>query len=125
MSLTNLLRLFGTLAERSELRGIDERFCKGLSEKGRTGVITIHKGTAPMGLVHDGEEHAKELCAAYDADPELYRSGKQTMAIRRSIYASPAVRAELERAITASVAIAETVIPKPYAYSHVEHWRPK
>ena len=32
-------------------------------------MIAIQKGPAPPGLISAGEEHAKELCAAYDADP--------------------------------------------------------
>ena len=58
-------------------------------------MIAIHKGTAPRDLVRAGEEHAKELCAAYEADPEPFQSGKK-MGIRKSIYASRAVKAELE-----------------------------
>ncbi len=47
------------------------------------------------------------------------------MAIRRSIYASDAVKAELEACHHGKCCYCETLIPKPYAHSHVEHWRPK
>ena len=76
-------------------------------------MIGIRKGAAPPGLVRAGEEHAKELCAAYDADPELYRSGKQTMDVRRSIYASNAVKAELAACHNGKCCYCETWIPKP------------
>jgi hypothetical protein len=88
-------------------------------------VITIHKGAAPPGLVHDGGEHARELCAAYDADPDLYVNRVQKMPIRRSIYASEAVKAELGACHYGKCCYCETRIPTPYAYPHIEHWRPK
>jgi uncharacterized protein (TIGR02646 family) len=87
-------------------------------------LIAIHKGTAPPSLVRAGELHAKELCDAYDADPDIYLAGKQ-MPVRASIYASDEVRAELEACHYGKCCYCETVIPKPYAYSQVEHWRPK
>jgi uncharacterized protein (TIGR02646 family) len=87
-------------------------------------LIAIQKGAAPPGLVQAGEKHTKELCDAYDADPELYRGGAP-MAIRRSIYASDEVREELEARHHGKCCYCETLIPKPYAHSHVEHWRPK
>jgi integrase len=54
----------------------------------------IQKGMAPKDLVRAGEEHIRELCAAYEADPEPCKSGERTMAIRKGIYA--AAKAELE-----------------------------
>jgi len=88
-------------------------------------VIAIHKGAAPPDLVRTGEEHAKVLRDAYDADPELYWRGKGIMEVRNAIYASNEVKAELEACHYGKCCYCETVIPKPYAYSHVEHWRPK
>ena len=87
-------------------------------------MIAIQKRAAPADLVRAGEEHARELCAAYDADPEPYRSGKP-MPVRRSIYTADEVKAALEACHHGKCCYCETVIPKPYAYSHVEHWRPK
>jgi uncharacterized protein (TIGR02646 family) len=87
-------------------------------------VISIHKGAAPPPLIRAGDLHAQELCDAYDADPDLYRAGKR-MAVRASIYTSDAVKAELEACHRGKCCYCETVIPKPYAHSHVEHWRPK
>jgi hypothetical protein len=87
-------------------------------------VIAIRKGNSPRGLVRAGEKHANELCDAYDADPELYRSAKRKMAIRKSIYASKAVKAKLEASHHGKCCYCETIIPKPYAHSYVEHWRP-
>lgn len=88
-------------------------------------MIRVHKGAAPAALVRAGEEHSAELCAAYDADPELYVSGKQKMLIKSSIYASQAVKTALEASHHGKCCYCETLIPRPYAYSHVEHWRPK
>lgn len=87
-------------------------------------MIAIRKGAAPPGLIRAGGKHRDELCVAYDADPKLYRSGKR-MAIRKSIYASKAVKARLETCHRGKCCYCETLIPKPYADSHVEHWRPK
>ena len=88
-------------------------------------MITIQKGAAPPDLVRAGEKHARELCAAYEADPELYRSGKQKMAIRERIYKS--AKADLERCHHGKCCYCETLFDdhNPYAYSEVEHWRPK
>ena len=88
-------------------------------------MIAIRKGDAPPGLVLAGEEHAKELCEAYDANPELYRSGEQKMDVRKSIYASDAVKAALDACHHGKCCYCETLIPTPYADPHVEHWRPK
>jgi hypothetical protein len=89
-------------------------------------VIPIEKGAAPPDLIRAGEEHARELCAAYDADPESYRSGKK-MEVRKPIYASKVVKAELEARQHGKCCYCETLLDdhKPYAYSEVEHWRPK
>lgn len=87
-------------------------------------MIAIHKGTAPPTLVRVGELHAKELCDAYDADPEIYRAGKE-MPVRASIYTSDAVKAELEACHHGKCCYCETDFRRPYAYSEVEHWRPK
>jgi uncharacterized protein (TIGR02646 family) len=88
-------------------------------------VIAIQKGAAPPGLVRAGEKHTKELCDAYEAAPELYRGAKRKMAVRPSIYASKAVKAKLEDRHHGKCCYCETLIPKPYAHPHVEHWRPK
>jgi uncharacterized protein (TIGR02646 family) len=88
-------------------------------------VIAIQKGPAPPDLVRSGEEHVKELCAAYDRDPEPYRSGEREMAIRKGIYS--AVKTELEDRHHGKCCYCETRINdhKPHADSFVEHWRPK
>jgi len=88
-------------------------------------VIAIHKSAAPPVLVHDGEEHATDLCAAYDADPDLYVNREQKMPIRRLIYASEAVKAALGPAIMASAVIARLVSQRPTLIRMFEHWRPK
>jgi uncharacterized protein (TIGR02646 family) len=88
-------------------------------------VIRIHKEAAPAALIRAGKEHAEELCAAYDADPDLYVSGQRKLLIKSSIYASRAVKAALDASHHGKCCYCETLIPRPYAYSHVEHWRPK
>ena len=87
-------------------------------------MIPINKGLPPRNLVKLGEKHAGNLCAAYDADPKPYRGGKQ-MGFRNSIYASPAVKRALKVCHFGKCCYCETHIPEPYAYGHVEHWRPK
>ncbi len=88
-------------------------------------MIAIHKGPPPSGLISAGEEHAKQLCEAYDANPERYQTRSHSLEIRRSIYAADAVKQALEACHHGKCCYCETVIPKPYAHSHVEHWRPK
>ena len=88
-------------------------------------MIAIHKGAAPPGLIRAGEEHARQLCAAYDADPGPYRDGTRKMEVREAIYASDAVKAALAACHHGKCCYCETVIQHPYAYPHVEHWRPK
>jgi uncharacterized protein (TIGR02646 family) len=88
-------------------------------------VIAIRKGAAPDALVTAGNEHTKELCDAYDANPEQYQSGKQKMEIRRTIYASDDVKAALDACHHGKCCYCEIFIHKPYADQHVEHWRPK
>lgn len=87
-------------------------------------MIKVQKGPAPSSLVRTGKTHAQELCAAFDAHPDLYRSGKRKMDVRKSIYASTAVKAALEVSHHGKCCYCETVIPKPYAHSYVDHWRP-
>lgn len=87
-------------------------------------MIAIHKSAAPHTLVRVGELHARELCDAYDVDPEIYRAGKQ-MPVRGSIYTSDAVKAELEACHHGKCCYCETDFRKPHAYSEVEHWLPK
>jgi uncharacterized protein (TIGR02646 family) len=88
-------------------------------------VIAIRKGEAPPSLIRDGEKHVKELCAAYDADPDTYRTGKATMEFRESIYQAAPVKTALEDSHGGKCCYCEIVIPTPHAHSHVEHWRPK
>lgn len=88
-------------------------------------MIAIHKGDAPPDLVCAGEDHARELCAAYDADPELYQRRERKMDVRASIYASDAVKTELQACQHGKCCYCETLIPRPYALLYIEHWRPK
>jgi uncharacterized protein (TIGR02646 family) len=88
-------------------------------------VIKIRKGAAPPGLVEAGEDHVRQLCAAYDTDPGLYQDGTRKMAFSSTIYASEAVKAALNASHHGKCCYCETVIQYPYAYPHVEHWRPK
>jgi len=88
-------------------------------------MIAIRKGAAPLSLLSAGEDHARELCAAYEANPEAYQSGETKMSIRESIYKLPEVKDALEACHHGKCCYCETVIPKPFAHSQIEHWRPK
>jgi uncharacterized protein (TIGR02646 family) len=83
-------------------------------------VIRIHKGDAPPGFIHAGDEHRQELCAAYDADTEAYCSGGQKMVFRETIYQS--VTAELDACHHGKCCYCEAPLD---ANKEVEHWRPK
>ena len=80
-------------------------------------MISIQKGAAPPALVRRGDKHALELCAAYDAG--------RAIAIIEGIYQS--AKPHLEICHHGKCCYCETLIDdhKPYAYSEVEHWRPK
>ena len=80
-------------------------------------MIRIDKGDAPDVLKTTGVDAAQALCDAYDADEKL--------SIKASIYGHQDVRDSLEASHHRKCAFCEVVIPKPYAVSHVEHWRPK
>lgn len=88
-------------------------------------MIAIQKGAAPLDLAAAGEKHARELCAAYKGDPQSYKNGACKMRIRSSIYAT--AKAELEKCHYGKCCYCETRIDdhKPYADSHIEHWRPQ
>jgi len=88
-------------------------------------MIAIRKGAAPLSLLSAGEDHARELCAAYEANPEAYQSGETKMSIRESIYKLPEVKDALEACHHGKCCYCENVIAKPRAHSHIEHWRPK
>jgi uncharacterized protein (TIGR02646 family) len=88
-------------------------------------LIRIHKGPPPATLLLDGAQHARELCDAYLVDPERYQNGQLKMQIRQSIYASEGVRTALETCQHGKCCYCETAIQKPFAYPHIEHWRPK
>jgi uncharacterized protein (TIGR02646 family) len=47
------------------------------------------------------------------------------MSVSDAIYASYAVKVALEVCHYGKCCYCETYVPKPFAYSHVEHWRPK
>ena len=87
-------------------------------------MIAIRKGEPPPDLVRAGEEHARELCNAYDADPDAYLSGTKEMPIRELIYKAEAVKTELGRCHHGKCCYCETPISNP-AFPHVEHWRPQ
>jgi uncharacterized protein (TIGR02646 family) len=83
-------------------------------------VITVCKGNAPLDLALAGEEHATALCAAYEVDSELYRTGKKKWTFREQIYR--AAHAELDACHQGKCCYCETLLD---ANSEVEHWRPK
>ena len=86
-------------------------------------MIAIIKGEAPADFVRAGEEHFKELCAAYETNPGLYLTEK--MPLREQIYRS--VKAEIEARQHGKCCYCEIVFDdhKPHADTCVEHWRPK
>jgi uncharacterized protein (TIGR02646 family) len=88
-------------------------------------MISIRKGPPPPALVRAGDRRVRELCAAYDADPVAYRSGKVKMNISKPTYASTAVKEKLLASHHGKCCYCETKIETPYADVHVEHWRPK
>jgi uncharacterized protein (TIGR02646 family) len=83
-------------------------------------VITIHKGAPPPNFVQTGDDHARQLCAAYDADPGAYRTGGKKMVLREAIY--QLVTPELYICHHGKCCYCEAPLDANY---EVEHWRPK
>ena len=88
-------------------------------------MIAIRKGNAPPSLIRGRQEAMPKLYAAYDANPDAYRTGQATMEFRESIYQAAPVKDALEDSHGGKCCYCEIVIPTPHAHSHVEHWRPK
>jgi uncharacterized protein (TIGR02646 family) len=83
-------------------------------------MIPVRKGKAPHDLVLEGEEHVKELCAAYEADHELHCTRIRKWTFREEIYRS--VQPDLAACHYGKCCYCETPLD---ANSEVEHWRPK
>lgn len=83
-------------------------------------MITIHKGAPPPEFDQTGDDHARELCTAYDANTEAYRNRQTKMAFRETIYRS--VTRELDGYHHGKCCYCEVPLD---ANSEVEHWRPK
>ncbi len=88
-------------------------------------MIRIAKGRAPRKLIVDGRARAQAHCLDYEANPAAYRSGAKKFVISEGTYTHDSVRHALERAQHGKCCYCEVLIEKPYAHSHVEHWRPK
>lgn len=88
-------------------------------------MIAIRKGEAPPSLFEEAEKHIEELRAAYANNPDAYRTGKARMEFRESIYQAAPVKDALEKSHGGKCCYCEVKIPKPYAHSQVEHWRPQ
>src|ERR1700733_5163797 len=88
-------------------------------------MIRIDKGPAPRKLTDAGTAMARMHCAAYDLDPAPYITGLKNFEIAVGIFAHRSVKESLERSQHGKCCYCEAFIEKPYAHSHVEHWRPK
>lgn len=88
-------------------------------------MIRIDKGPAPDILTTTGVERRDAVCALYEADRELYDSGKKRLSFDSKIYGHADVRQSLAASHHGKCAFCEVVIPRPYADPNVEHWRPK
>jgi uncharacterized protein (TIGR02646 family) len=88
-------------------------------------MIRIDKGTAPKKLQSNGGKRARKHCAEYDGDPREYNSGRKTFKFSTAIYGHSTVKAALDKAQHGKCCYCEVIIPKPYALSHVDHYRPK
>ncbi|AWN42517.1 hypothetical protein [Methylobacterium durans] len=88
-------------------------------------MIRIAKGPAPQHLTVAGAAEARRHCADYEADAAGYDTGRSKHAIAEGIYAHRTVRQALEQAQHGKCCYCEAQPEKPYAFLHVEHWRPK
>ncbi len=88
-------------------------------------MIRIIKGKAPKKLLTLGVTQARDHCKRYDAGPAKYSTGAATFEFATNVYGHSSVKAALEKAQNGKCCYCEVVIPKPYALSHVEHYRPK
>ena len=79
---------------------------------------------APKSLITKGGAQTAKDCAAYDADPAAYQSGKKSISVDRDIYGAKAVKSALMKAQHSKCCFCERKIT-PSDYGHVEHFRPK
>jgi len=88
-------------------------------------VIRVEKGNAPSVLITSAAAEVQAMCEAYDGAPGAYQRGEKAFEFKRSIYASQQVKNALEASHYGKCCYCETRVPKPYAHTHVEHYRPK
>jgi uncharacterized protein (TIGR02646 family) len=88
-------------------------------------MIQIFKGQTPARLRVTGAARARAHCAAYDADRAAYANGSRTFSFSAGIFSHSTVKTALAKAQHGKCCYCEAAPTKPYAYLHVEHWRPK
>jgi uncharacterized protein (TIGR02646 family) len=88
-------------------------------------MIRVIKGKAPKTLLTHGKARARDHCKRYDARPAKYNAGAAKFEFASNIYGHKSVKTALEKAQNGKCCYCEAVIPKPYALSHVDHYRPK
>ena len=88
-------------------------------------MIGIAKGQAPGILRRRATTAHRLLSQAYLADQADYNSGTKSLKYNNGLYGHDEVRAELNRIQHGKCCYCEAKIPLPYAYGHVEHYRPK
>jgi uncharacterized protein (TIGR02646 family) len=79
---------------------------------------------SPKRLTAKGVVKTVADCAAYDADPAAYRSGKKPISVDRDIYGAKAVKSALMKAQHDKCCFCERKIT-PSDHGDVEHFRPK
>src|SRR5690242_10590862 len=88
-------------------------------------MIRITKGKAPEKLLTLGVTLTRNYKERYNARPSKYNTGAAKFEFRANVYGHSSVKAALERAQNGKCCYCEMIIPKPYAFSCVEHYRPK
>jgi len=78
---------------------------------------------APVSLKKLGGNQTLIDCAAYDARPDDYDSGKAKFSFNRRYYATKVVKDRLFKACNGKCCYCEKKLPR--SYLHVEHYRPK
>ncbi len=87
-------------------------------------IRTVKPPTAPRILMTRGVEQTEKDRAAYDANPDDYRSGTQTFHAANGIYGAKSVKNALLRAQHNKCCYCESTF-RPTYYGDVEHYRPK
>ncbi len=88
-------------------------------------MILLRKTDSPPAVLRSqGAEETQANCALVDADPEAYRTGEESVAIKKRIYGHRTVKKALLRGQSSKCCYCEAGF-RATSYGDIEHFRPK